>query len=69
MVDLQNGLLVDRIKDPSQIPVCILPAQLLPVKTYSTIQKMVQVDLFFTKNLHTPSKNRCSAPEISLNLL
>jgi hypothetical protein len=74
IVDLQNGLLSDRIEDPSQIPVCTLPARLLPVKfkTHSTIQKRVQVEFplyLTTVNISTLSKNRRFASGISLNLL
>src|SRR6266849_2137757 len=68
IVDLQ---IPNHIEDPSQIPVCIPPARLLPVKTYSTIQNKVQVELrlFLIANLSTPSKNRRFASEISPNLL
>ena len=70
IVDLQTGP-SDRIEDPSQIPVCILPARLLPMKTYLTIQKTVQVvfPLFLTTNLSTPLKKRRFSSGISPNLL
>ena len=68
IVDLQ---IPNHIEDPSQIPVCILPARLLPVKTYPTVRNKVQVELplFLIANLSTPSKNRRFASEISPNLL
>jgi hypothetical protein len=70
IVLLQLGQLSNRIECPSQIPVCILLARLLPVKTYSTIQNKTQVDfpLFLTANLSTLSKNRRFASIISPNL-
>ena len=70
-VDLQKGLLSNRIENPPQIPVCILPARLPPVKTYLTVQNKVQQEFpqFLTANLPALSKNRRPASETSPNLL
>ena len=69
--DLQKGLISNRrIEDPSQIPAGVLPARLLPVKSYSTRNKVpMEFPLFLTANLSTPPITRCFAWEISPNLL
>ena len=67
IVDIQSRV-SNHFEGPSQIPACIiLPARLLPVKTYSTFQNMAQVvfPLLLTANLFTPSKSRRFLSEMS----
>jgi hypothetical protein len=85
IVGLQTGLISNRMEEISQIPVCILPARLLPVETCSTVQDKVPftpslitqnhpavpviVPLFPITNLPTISGNRPLLSEINLRRL